>query len=513
VRDIPQPQEFKDVDVSWSIVWFPDSTRFLAVAYSAGKPASTWQASVLGGVLREVRGDAVAWSVSPDGSSIALTNGGRPYGSEILSMGADGQNPRKLFEAPRQIVFSHVQWSPDGRRLLYLKHRQIPGHVGIDVESRDLTGGPPATVFSDPKLRELHWLPDGRLLYVLSEPDLNRSTCTHWIAKTDKATGALSGQPKELKIGSGFCMGAISATSNGRRSTFTKRTVDISVLVAAISADGNRISPPRRLTYIDAQEWPIGWTVDSRSVIFASNRGHAWGFYKQRLDSDDAEPVLQGIVSRGLGALFGAVSPDGAWLLYTPYPGDHVPGEPIEVLRVPMTGGKPALVLKAPLSDVLRCAQLPARLCAVGTAEGNQLVFTSFDPVNGIGRELARVDIDPNFSYTWNLSSDGSRIGIVKRGTGEIRIVSLKTRKERKFYAKQWDHLFGMDWTSDGTGLLVAAARPKSALLHLDLDGNGHVIWEPGGNSPTYALASPDGSHLALLSYAIRSNVWMMENF
>jgi hypothetical protein len=342
---------------------------------------------------------------------------------------------------------------------------------------------------------------------------LNRSTCTHWIANTDQATGNLRGQPKQLRIGSGFCMGAISATSDGRRSTFTKRTVEVSVLVAGIALDGNRISPPKRLTYVDAQEWPIGWTVDGSSVIFTSNRDHDWGLYKQRLDSETAEPILKGIVSKGLGALFGGVSPDGAWVLYTPYPSDHVQGEPIEVLRAPVAGGKPSLVLKAPFHDVPRCSQLPAKLCAFGTLEGNQLVFTSFDPLSGLGHELARTETDPNYFYTWNLSPDGSRIGIVKRGTGEIRIVFLQTHNERRFNAKQFDHLTGMDWTSDGTGLLLTAMRPKTALVRLDLEGNGHVLWEVGGNSPTYALASPDGSHLALLSYAIRSNVWMMEGF
>ena len=75
VRNIPQPPEFTDEDVRWRIVWFPDSTRLLAIAHPVGKTASTWHASVLGGVLRLVRRDAAAWAVSPDGSSIALTKG------------------------------------------------------------------------------------------------------------------------------------------------------------------------------------------------------------------------------------------------------------------------------------------------------------------------------------------------------------------------------------------------------------------------------------------------------
>ena len=52
----------------------------------------------------------------------------------------------------------------------------------------------------------------------------------------------------------------------------------------------------------------------------------------------------------------------------------------------------------------------------------------------------------------------------------------LQTHNERRFNAKQFDHLTGMDWTSDGTGLLLTAMRPKTALVRLDLEGNGHVL-------------------------------------
>jgi hypothetical protein len=35
---------------------------------------------------------------------------------------------------------------------------------------------------------------------------------------------------------------------------------------------------------------------------------------------------------------------------------------------------------------------------------------------------------------------------------------------------------------------------------------------QEGGNG-TYAIPSPDGRHLAIKSWTLDSNIWMMENF
>jgi eukaryotic-like serine/threonine-protein kinase len=90
---IPQPNEFKDSKVKWEIrSWFPDGTRFLANAVPRGlgpqelssQVTSIWVVSLLFGPPRKVRDHAVAYSVSPDGSSIAFgTNNGRQGDREI----------------------------------------------------------------------------------------------------------------------------------------------------------------------------------------------------------------------------------------------------------------------------------------------------------------------------------------------------------------------------------------------------------------------------------------------
>src|SRR6516164_4346649 len=81
IQSVSQPDLFTNGGVTWEIsAWFPDSTRFLANAHSAGQNPSLWSSddtniwvvSVLGGVPRKLRDHAVAWSVSRDGSSISF---------------------------------------------------------------------------------------------------------------------------------------------------------------------------------------------------------------------------------------------------------------------------------------------------------------------------------------------------------------------------------------------------------------------------------------------------------
>ena len=88
-------------DVSWEIVptaWFPDGTSFVANAHPARERAAAWSSqsssiwivSVRGGAPRKLRDNAIAWSVSPDGSLISFgTNKGRLGEREIWLMGPE----------------------------------------------------------------------------------------------------------------------------------------------------------------------------------------------------------------------------------------------------------------------------------------------------------------------------------------------------------------------------------------------------------------------------------------
>src|SRR5262249_26242025 len=151
---------------------------------------------------RKLRDDATAWSVSPDGTSIAFTTDEGQYGDrQAWLMGPDGEQARKLFDTDANSFFADCRcpdvgsprgaWSPDGQRLVYAKEFHSPDKVEQVIESRDLKGGPAITLLkSGPRnakggIRGFYWLPDGRILYSQRDPDVDEASCNYWEIPVD----------------------------------------------------------------------------------------------------------------------------------------------------------------------------------------------------------------------------------------------------------------------------------------------------------------------------------------
>jgi hypothetical protein len=62
--------------------------------------------------------------------------------------------------------------------------------------------------------------------------------------------------------------------------------------------------------------------------------------------------------------------------------------------------------------------------------------------------------------------------------------------------------------------LVVAGVGTGKVVLHVDLQGNAHSLWENvGAFGETLPSPSPDGHHVALSGWTMDSNMWVMENF
>jgi hypothetical protein len=169
-------------------------------------------------------------------------------------------------------------------------------------------------------------------------------------------------------------------------------------------------------------------------------------------------------------------------------------------------------------------------MIAEWTADNRQLVFTGFDPVKGRGQELARFDTNPtpDADYVWDLSPDGTRIAILKQSEGRIHVLDLGSQSGNEIAVKGWSTFQSVNWAADGKGLFVASlGEAGSVLLHTDLRGNAHSLWEQQGNNTPWTnivqplggpsfpwgVSSPDGRHLAIYNWTFSGNMWMMENF
>jgi eukaryotic-like serine/threonine-protein kinase len=521
-RAIPKPNELKDKAMDWEVrSWFPDSTRFLANAVPHGlgpaerssQVTSIWIVSLLGGPPHKVRDNAVAYSISPDGSLISFgANNGRQGDREIWLMDPSGEQARKLYDTDKDSTISEPVWSPDGRLTVYSQANM----GGSNLVSRDLKGGPPTALFPSSTAELIFdylWLPDGRFVYSLMEPKAAGSaTCNFWEMRLDRRTGKPLEEPRQLTSWSEFCMNFAGVTADGRKLAFLKWTNHAATYIADLDSSGSYISNPRQLSPENSGT-AEDWTADSKALIITASLTR---IDKQVLGEETPEPLVT--LQEGVRDL--RVSPDGKWVLYFPEGRSQKPiiaVNPEPVMRVPIDGGPSQRVFAAKPNSLPFCARSPSHLCVIAepTEDGKQMIFSAFDPMKGRGAELTRFDLDPNtHPWAFDLSPDGTRIAAFRGPAGPIYILSLRGLATQEISVKGWSNLKSVNWTANGKGLFVSTDNDVpsgAALLHVDLRGNANVLW-------TQFLAigiapSPDGRYLAFSGTAMDTNIWTIENF
>jgi serine/threonine protein kinase len=519
-RAIPMPDELRNHKVMFEcITWSPDNIHFLCNAHPAiadrfgvteNDRVSIWEFSVSGGKPHMLRDMAIACCFSPNGSQIAFgTNTTR----EIWVMDANGANAHKVVEsADDSSVFAQV-WSADSERLIYSRERL---NTLFNVLSRDLQSGATAEIetnfWKDRETENVLLLPDGRNLFGRVEPGAMLHSCNFWLARNDLHTGKLIEQPQQLTNWTGFCMHPTSATADGKKIAFLQYFGHPTVDVADLRSGGKRISNLRHLAQTETFTWPDGWTPDSKGLIFHSAGGSRHEIYRQSLNGDSPELLVQDSIALGPAT----VSPDGKWVLYIR--DNPAPSNSAQLMRVPIGSGSPQPVfsLQHPEGEP-HCTTPPSKICAVfeRTQDRKEMVVTAFDPLKGLGSVLTRIAMNPNVeNWSAYLSPNGTRIALVLGVTNRIKIFTIRGEPINEIQVKDLTGLTSSSWTADGKALLVSGHVPWGyALFRVSLDGQTHPIIENHAPDVMGALPSPDGSHIALFAAGDNGNMWMMENF
>jgi serine/threonine protein kinase len=526
-QTIPAPPEVKSNKLDWAAgTWFPDGKSFLVNAFPLGgdtsfrssQGCSIWIVSLSGGPPQKIRDEAYLDSISPDGTLISFeTNKGKVSDREIWVMRPDGKQGRKVFDVDENSAIGGLGWSRDGQRVVFAR-QDGPDVANTYFLSGDLKGGPLTKIIPPFDAKEMGayiWLPDGRLVLRLDEPGFKVMTCNLWQIGVNPQLTEFIGKPQRLTNFAELCANPMNATADSKHLALTEWRPHSSVFVVDLQASGTSMTAPTRLTLDESWNHPYAWTADSNAVLFLSTRSGVVELLKQSLGRDTVEPLITLRKDEGLGSAF--LSPEGSWILYTVSPKDSGPSVPDKLMRVPIAGGSPQLVLtSANIEEKPRCARSPATLCAIAerSTDRKQLEFTAFDPVKGRGRELARSSTDATTDYHWDLSPDGTRIALLKHREGRVQILSLNGEPLREITAKGWNTLSSVVWTADGKGLFVSSYSQRGAdILHMDLKGNVRFLWEHPGGIEIYGVPSPDGRHLAMRGWSVESNVWLMENF
>jgi Tol biopolymer transport system component len=532
IRSVLLPDEFKGKEMNWEVVpaWLPDGSAFVANAHLGGgdygnwgsHDSSIWLVSALGGALHKLREEARAYAISLDGALISFATHGPSDTSvakrEIWQMGVDGSQAKRLFSSNEDNFIDWLTWSQDQKRFIYVKFDQA-GNAAL--VSSDVNGGPaitllPPTVFQ--RVDEMLWLPDGRLLYELPEPEAQSTSHNYWVVRFNLHTGEQVEKPRRVTNWTGFSLSSSSVTADGKRLVFRQWTSHTTVQLSEFDPTGKRIVSTRHFTLSETPSYVYDWTPDSRTMIFGSYRDGYHRIYKQALNEDTPTPVVDGEIDFRAAR----VSPDGKWIVGLIWPLSNTQQRELKLARVPITGGKPeviAPVLARPWSMIF-CARPPSDLCAIAnpTEDRKQLVVTAFDPVKGLGPELIRFELDPNVIHWFcEISPDGARLAAMRGPEGPIQILSLRGQPARVIHAKDLKNLQSLTWASDGNGLFVSQhTLAGMRILYVDLEGNERVLWNNDrGNqdNENRARQSPDGKYLAIQDPYVTSNMWMMENF
>ena len=128
------------------------------------------------------------------------------------------------------------------------------------------------------------------------------------------------------------------------------------------------------------------------------------------------------------------------------------------ILRPRRTGDLPVLVhVVSQRARVLRLRRTQQPLAFV--------IVTTFDPIKGRGREVARFYTD--VAYAWDLSPDGTRIAVLKCLEGQLRltIFALSSRTQQELTVLGWSRGQYVYWAADGNALFVSCSTQRGSVL------------------------------------------------
>jgi Tol biopolymer transport system component len=474
--------------------------------------SSIWLVSILGGAPRRLRGDAFNAKLSPDDSTIVYESG-----DDIWLADADGENPRELIAAGDWENLVDMEWSSDGKRIVYKKVTRGKYGPVETIESRPLDGTDSIVLVEQKKRTGGFLVLEDRLVYGMTEPEGPDENL--WELALDPRSGKPRGEPRRLTDRVGFRFDGMSITADGSTIAFLNERGQGDVYVGRLTDAGRGFEDePRRLTLDNRNDGPLTWTPDSSAVVFRSARNGNLDLFVQALDQRNAQELALGKDHQG-GA---RRTPDGESYLYWEWPERGSASDRSgRLLRIPVDGGPTEIVYEGEYGGDVQCASAVDGGCFMiqFRFEERARVVSRLDPVEGPGEELWRFDMDPKLFMRLALSPDGRRMAVVGH-TEDARSIRLQDAVTGEMLREiELDGLPGMElsqaaWAADGGGLYLVGDTPRGvALVHMDLGGEATVMWEVRSGWLFELKPSPDGGWLAFGKRTPEANVWMVEGF
>lgn len=424
--------------------------------------------------------------LSPDGKIVAyewVEPGSHESHIYVKLLDADA-SPVRLTEHPA--AEASPAWSPDGSEIAFVRLEENPAIYvrpwlgGRERPLADIVGPVSSTYF----LPALSWSPDGE-----------------WLAFAEKSTAdeparivrvSLRTQEKQqLTFPPDGALGDLypKFSPDGRQLTFARGPsgvwAGLDLWVQPLT-DG----PARRLTSARYENFTgLGWTPDSRELVFTADGG--WGpgnrFFRLSLASGEPEPVPE------LGAQWAAMTISGTRMVYL-----QATFPPIDIWRSPGRGTAPADRIPQKLIESSAVDHAPAV-----SPDGTKIAFASYRSgtsniwvANSDGTDPVQLTRNETHSGTPNWSPDGRWLVFdsLESGNWDLYVMSSEGGPPRRLTSEPSADNVG-SWSRNGEWIYFSSDRSGSRQIwRLPAEGGEATqITRRGG---FYARESWDGRDL-----------------
>jgi len=391
----------------------------------------------------------IAYQISPDGQEIVyLARPGDevPHNFEMKVIPSNGGNARTVWQQTEALHFP--VWPGDGH-IYFLSDIAPPDddaiRKGVEIRRVRTEGGVAETVSAWPNRGQLS--PDAKHFLYRVSPRASEQAI-YEIASTDGRRLASFVLPENMTLATCFTTGGVGCLAT---------TEDVAAPLTVIPVQGG---PARQLTETRGYEWPVGWSPDSREVLFQSE-----------IDGTEALWAMP---------LSGAPTRE----IYRQPPEEWIYGPSVLNERYFFYG--------------------------VETGQSGEVVLRLLDIQTGSEKEITRT---PWTEYTrYNSSRDGGRFLFADHPKGKFEFRALLPNGEsqllRAFPDSTFPPILGVQgdriayWVkADGQSTLyLARAGEEEAKPVLTFPGD---VGQRGSNQPVW---SPDGRHLAIGYWRFETN-------
>ena len=457
-----------------------------------------YRAPVLGGTPRQVAGDVDSdIAFSPDAKRIGYVRANDPVGGQVrlLSANPDGSDEKVLHvEEHSSIPPRWLSWSPDGRRIAYNLNPSSIASGGIGL--LDVASGKTSVLatFTDKRIYELHWLPNGR--GIVANYHMRPNYAQGQIGYVSYPDGAFRGITRDTNS-----YDTLTLSANGQ--TMATVQVKISRMLSLLTTTGEESAPAPALPQIP-DAYAFNWTADNQLFVSdgpnvvrvgtdATNRATLesdltgfiravspcgerylaleWAFHGGTSGSDiwrvneDGSGAVQ--LTHGGADLLPVCSADGKWVYYT----DGALGR---ILRVSISGEKPEIVPGTVIPNGFIAAPMAGL-----SPDGKHLLFLFQSGPAGAQIEIVKLDSganpprqtlkpDPRISGYVRFTPNGKSVAypVVENGVSNLWIQPLDGSPGRQitnFQSGTFNvHFY---WSPDGKMLGILRGNTQSDIV------------------------------------------------